>query len=79
MTRRRSDKDLLDTLSHYLAHNKGALVFVGVGLVALNLLLSLFVGPESGPGVAPWLVRTDLLLHLGVIVGLVGILIGDAL
>ena len=79
MTRRRSDKDLLDTLSHLLAHNKGLLVFAGVGLVALNLLLSLTIGAESGPGFGAWLVRTNLLLHLGVIVGLLGILIGDAL
>jgi hypothetical protein len=80
MTRQRSDKDLLDKLSNFLVHNKGLLVFVGVGLVALNLLLSLIVGPESsGAGFGAWLVRTDVLLHLGVIVGLLGILIGDAL
>lgn len=79
MTKRRSDKDLLDRLSHLLAHNKGLLVFVGVGLVALNLLLCLIVGPESGAGWGTWWVRTNVLLHLGVIVGLVGILIGDAL
>ena len=79
MTRRRSDKDLLDTLSHFLVHNKGLLVFVGAGLVAVNLLLSLIVGPERGAAIWAWLVRTDVLLHLGVIVGLLGILIGDAL
>ena len=79
MTRRRSDKDLLDTLSGFLVHNKGLLVFLGVGLVAANLLLSLIVGPESAEGLGAWLVRTDLLLQLGVIVGLLGILIGDAL
>jgi hypothetical protein len=79
MTKRRSDRDLLDTLSNLLVHNKGLLVFVGVGLAAVNLLLSLLIGSESGAGVGAWLVRTDLLLHLGVIVGLLGILIGDAL
>jgi hypothetical protein len=79
MTRRRSDKDLLDTLSNILVHNKGLLVFVGAGLVALNLLLSLIVGPEKTTGLGAWLVHTNVLLHLGVIVGLLGILIGDAL
>jgi hypothetical protein len=78
MARRRSDRDLLDQLSHLLAHNKGLLVFLGVGLVALNLILSLFWVPDDA-GLGAWLVRTDLLLHLGVIVGLLGILIGDAL
>jgi hypothetical protein len=78
MARRRSDRDLLDQLSHLLAHNKGLLVFLGVGLVALNMILSLFLGPDDA-GVGAWLAQTDLLLHLGVIVGLLGILIGDAL
>ena len=78
MTKRRSDRDLLDQISHMLAHNKGLLVFVGVGLAAFNLLLSLVIR-EGGAGLGAWLVRTDLLLHLGVIVGLLGILIGDAL
>ena len=79
MTRRHSDKDLLDRLSHLLAHNKGLLVFLGVGLAALNLVLSLLIRSESGAGFGMWLARTDVLLHLGVIVGLLGILIGDAL
>jgi uncharacterized membrane protein len=79
MTKRHADKDLLDTLSDFLAHNKGLLVFVGVGLAALSMLLSLIVGPESGAGFWAWLAQTHLLLHLGVIVGLLGILIGDAL
>jgi hypothetical protein len=79
MTKQRSDKDLLDQLSHLLAHNKGLLVFVGVGLAALNLLLRLLIGSEGGAGLGSWLVQTDLFLHLGVIVGLLGILIGDAL
>lgn len=79
MTKRHSDRDLLDRLSDLLAHNKGLLIFVGVGLVALNLLLSLIVGPGSEAGFWAWLVQTHVLLHLGVIVGLLGILIGDAL
>jgi hypothetical protein len=78
MARRRSDRDLLDQLSHLLAHNKGLLVFLGVGLVVLNLILSLALEPD-GAGMGAWLVRTDLFLHLGVIAGLLGILIGDAL
>jgi hypothetical protein len=80
MTRGRSDKDLLDRLAGFMVRNKGLLVFLGVGLVALNLLLRLVLGGAgSGPGFASWLTRTDVLLHLGVIVGLLGILIGDAL
>jgi hypothetical protein len=44
--------------------------------VILNFVLRLL--PDSWP-VVGWFVHTDLLLHLGVVVGLVGVLIGDAL
>jgi hypothetical protein len=79
MTKGRSDKDLLDRLSHFLAHNKGMLIFVGAGLATLNLLLRLAIGGRGEAGLGAWLMRTDVLLHVGVIVGLLGILIGDAL
>lgn len=59
----------------FLAHRKGLPVLVGAGLVALNLLVGLLPAwPVIG-----WLAETDLLMHLGVIVGLLGILLGDAL
>jgi hypothetical protein len=79
MTKRGSTSDLLDEISHFLAHNKGLLVFVGIGLVAANLVLTMVAVPGQGGGFWGWLSRSHLLLHLGVIVGLLGILIGDAL
>jgi hypothetical protein len=79
MVKRRDEKDWLDRTSAWLVDNKGLPVFVGAGLVLINLVLSLFpLLPEAG-GLLGWLARTDLLLHLGVIVGLLGILVGDAL
>jgi hypothetical protein len=46
----------------------------GVALVMLNYLLLII------PGVQPGFVdETTLFLHLGVIVGLIGVLLGDAL
>lgn len=61
----------LDWLSENLAHRKGLLPLVGILLILVNLLLSLFA---SG-----WLVETNLLLHLGVIIAIIGFMIAWAL
>jgi hypothetical protein len=66
---------LLRAAGEYLAQRKGLPVLVGAGLVLLNLIVRLL---PSWP-VVGWFAETDLLLHLGVIVGLLGILLGDAL
>ncbi len=66
---------MIDRLSEYLARNKAMPVFVGVLLVILNFVAQFF----GGAPVIGLIGRTNFLLHLGVIVGLVGILIGDAL
>jgi len=79
MAKGTSGKDWLDVVSHFLANNKGLPVFLGGGLVLLNLILNCISGLEVAPGFWGWLARSDLLLNLGVIVGLLGILLGDAL
>ncbi len=65
----------LKATSDFLAQHKGLPVIIGVGLVLLNFLLQLL---PAWP-VINWLVQVDLFLHLGIILGLLGILIGDAL
>ncbi len=67
--------DLLKNTSNFLAHHKGLPVMIGVVLVILNLLLQLLPAwPVIG-----WLAQVHLFLHLGIIIGLLGVLIGDAL
>lgn len=63
---------MLDRISTYIAEHKGVPVLIGVLLVVINFALG-FLAPGS------WLVTTNLLLHLGVVIGLMGILLGDAL
>jgi hypothetical protein len=63
---------------------RGLPVLIGVALVLLNLLVRILayvlVGGEPDPGFLLFLFTDgNLLLHLGVIVGLLGILIGDIL
>ncbi len=71
--------DLLNTIvkasSNFLAHHKGLPVLMGVGLAILGLIVNLL---PAWPLIT-WLAQTDVLLHLSVIFGLLGILIGDAL
>ena len=62
-------------ISEFLARMPGLPVVAAVGLVVLNFVLQLL---PAWP-VVGWLARTHLLLHLGVILGLLGVLLGDAL
>lgn len=55
-----------------LARYRGVPVLLGVMLLAASLVVHL-----AWPG--SWLVRSELLLHLGLIVALLGLLVGDAL
>lgn len=62
----------LDHVSNFLATRKGLLPLTGIGLIVLNfMLVSLF--PD-------WFIaRTNLLLHLGIIVALIGQMLAWAL
>ena len=61
----------VDQLSDFFAHRKGLLPLIGIALVVANLIIVLFA-----PG---WLASTNLLLHLGVIVAILGFLLARAL
>ncbi len=74
-----SSRDFLDVLSDFVAHNKGLPVLLGVVLAAASLVLTCFPSLVGSVGFWGWVARSHVLLHVGVIVGLLGILIGDAL
>jgi hypothetical protein len=64
----------LDRISDYIATHRGLPILLGVGLVVLNYILRAIPGTQLG-----FVESTDLLLHLAVIVGLLGVLLGEAL
>lgn len=65
--------NFLDDASEYLSKRKGLLSLAGIGLVILNLLLASFLP-------ADWfIIRTNLLLHLGIIIALLGQMLAWAL
>jgi hypothetical protein len=63
---------LLDVLADFIAHRKGLLPLIGIVLVVLNYILQLI--PGSG-----WWVESNLLLHLGIVVAILGFLFAWAL
>ena len=63
---------LVDFLSEFFAARKGLLILLGIILVLCNALLQFF--PNIG-----WLGTSNLLLHLGVVIALIGVLLAWAL
>jgi hypothetical protein len=62
----------LDRISEFLAPRRGLPTLVGIGLVLLNYVLQFVPGLEA-------FAATDTLLHLGVALGLFGLLLAQAL
>jgi len=62
---------LLDRISSFISRYKGLPTMIAVALVALNFVLQFF---NFG-----WLSTSNLFLHLGIIVGLIGFLLAEAL
>jgi hypothetical protein len=65
---------IIDGISDYVSAHRGVPVLLGVLLVVLNYILLIIPGVQLG-----FVETTNLLLHVGVIVGLIGVLLGDAL
>jgi len=63
---------ILDLLSEYLAHRKGLLPLIGILLIAVNLILQFALEPF-------WLTTSNLLLHVGLIVAIIGLMLAWAL
>lgn len=63
---------ILDRLSEFLARRRGLPTMIAILFVLINLILQFVPGLE-------WLARTNVFLHLGVVIGLLGILLSAAL
>lgn len=67
--------ELLRRLSQFLARLPGLPILVAIGLILLNFVIQFLPNwPATG-----WVSDTNVLLHAGLILGLAGILLGDAL
>lgn len=63
---------LLDLLSEFLARRKGLLPLIGIGFIMLNLGVQ-FIAPGM------WLATSNLCLHFGLILAIVGLMLAWAL
>lgn len=61
---------LLDSLGHFIGNRPGFLPLAGVGLIIINFILQIAPGPGSG-----WVVDSNIFLHLGLVVSIIGILL----
>jgi hypothetical protein len=64
--------NLLDKLSEYLAHRKGLLPLIGIALIVVNLILQFVLDPF-------WLTTSNLLLHIGIVIAIIGLMLAWAL
>lgn len=64
---------MLDRLSNFIAHRKGLLPLIGLAMVAINLIIQL-VFPFGH-----WLQYSNLFLHAGIIVAVLGFMLAWAL
>lgn len=62
---------ILSKLSTFFSNRKGLLIFIAIILVILNFVIGLVFNN--------WITQSNLLLHLGIVIGLLGILIAWAL
>lgn len=64
---------LVDQSSEYFAHRKGLLPMLGMLLIVVNFLLASLLPAEW------YIIRSNLFLHLGLLVAIFGILLARAL
>jgi hypothetical protein len=62
----------LDKLSEYFAHRKGLLPLIAILLILLNWIVQFL--PGTG-----WIAQTNLLLHIGIILAIIGFMLAWAL
>lgn len=63
---------LIDAVSHFLAHRKGLLPLLGCLLVLVNLIVRVAARDS-------WLASTDVLLHVGAVTAILGLLLARVL
>ncbi|MDJ0752564.1 MAG: hypothetical protein QNJ45_03525 [Ardenticatenaceae bacterium] len=60
--------ELFDKMSDFLAKRPGLLPLLGILLIFINLVLQIFPADF-------WVIRSNIFLHIGLIIGFIGILL----
>jgi hypothetical protein len=64
-----SINQLVERVNRFLVRQPGMAPLVGLLLIAANFVLQIWPGPDS------WIVASNLLLHLGLIISIAGLLL----
>ena len=63
---------IVDVLSNFFAHRTGLIPFLAIFLILANFILQFF--PALG-----WMVSSNVLLHLGIVLAILGMMLAWAL
>ncbi|MDX1662826.1 MAG: hypothetical protein R3272_03470 [Candidatus Promineifilaceae bacterium] len=61
--------ELVERVNDFMVRRPGILPLVGVGFILINLLLQFYPGPDV------WIAGSNLLLHIGLFLSIVGLLL----
>jgi hypothetical protein len=61
--------ELVERINRFLVRQPGLAPLAGLLLIVANFLLQIWPGPDS------WIAASNLLLHLGLIISIVGLLL----
>jgi hypothetical protein len=60
---------LIEQINDFMVERPGVVPMTGILLIALNLLMQIYPGPEN------WIAASNLFLHLGLILSVAGLLL----
>ena len=65
----RQINELVERINAFMVRRPGTLPLAGLGLILVNFLLQIYPGPDT------WIAGSNLFLHLGLILSIVGLLL----
>ncbi len=66
--------ELIEKTNTYLSTRPGLVPLIGLGLIFINLILSMTLQMFDNTGII-WFVNSNILLHIGIITSIIGLLI----
>ncbi|HDQ73814.1 MAG TPA: hypothetical protein ENN19_17210 [Chloroflexi bacterium] len=67
--------EFFNRFSEFIARMPGLPILIALSLILLNFVLQLLIDAP----IVGWMAQTNCLLHLGLVIGLLGLLLGEAL
>lgn len=65
----RQINEIVERINAFMVKRPGTLPLAGVGLILVNFLLQIYPGPDV------WIAASNLFLHVGLVLSIVGLLL----